>query len=192
MSRSLLFKDNVTRELFKAGESFWAANNFADAATCLVACLERARVLEQTRMFGSLIGWKREIASLSEAAQDGKLEPIRDFLTSLHDDVEILKLRLDYKAYMKYRDIASNTLSPWADWEPFMVDSSQQVFENSKKLLAMDSRLPDTDYLKSDWLPFAFPFVENAILTWQSIERVGWVELLLDAFAKFGKEKTAG
>jgi hypothetical protein len=184
-----LFKDKVTKALFKAAEASWNANHFTDAGTFLVACFERARILEQTRMFGSLITLKRERASLAGGENDEKLEPIIDFLTSLHNDVEIVKLRLDYKAYMKYRDIAVDTLSPWGDWEGFLDESPERVFESTKKLLATGSRSSDVEYPKSDWLPFAFPFVERSILTWESIQRQGWLEFLVDLFTKLSEKR---
>ena len=92
----------------------------------------------------------------------------------LVEELEILKLRLDYKKYQKYREIFSFKL------EPFFRLSSNEINEIESEIkkkineaiIAWKSK--DKEELRKN-VVFCSNFVIENILKWEAIPRKGWL-----------------
>jgi len=192
ISISELFEDELTRKLYQDAEKAYSDGNKEDAIIYLVATFECARFDEQIRSYGSFITIDKleaeEVLDLDE--NNLYFKKILDYIRTIHDEVEILKLRLDYKEYRWFADIAPEIICPTFEkqnWpEEYNKTNSDElniqiIYKYWKEKLSKDLKRiseakPDDRYemeLKKNWLPFAFRFVENAIINWQSVKRKG-------------------
>lgn len=178
-----LFVDQVVRELYRRAESAYAQGLPEEAAISLVAAFEKARFEEQQRLWGSMITWQKFAADLS-SSEDEDIATLRDYVETLHEEVEALKLRIDYKQYRKFCEIAPTILSPhFGENLPFSHDVAA-LEEHWRTTLTGDSTAASIFRLalkRGEWLSFAFGFVANAVLMWQQESRRGVFDLFLPA-----------
>lgn len=190
ISSALLFRDGPTRSLFTLAEDAYRAGDLDAAAIALIATFEYARQLEQSRIYGSGITWVQSRARNPEGTPTPHMhDGLANYAEGIHDEVEILKLRLDYKAYRKFVDETGGKLSPrFIQDLPSDMDPKSLV-EKWKAYLA-----PWPLDVSEAWLRFAFEFVRDSILRWESLERSGLWEGLtgaLDALAKAFSPKSS-
>lgn len=182
ISISELVHEPLAKELYRRAEESRKDGNPAGAVVCLVAAFEQARQTEQARIYGSGITWSRASAK----TRDGGPPPhthdgITSYAEKIHEEVEVLKLGLDYKAYRRYTDISPSKLSPmFVQHLPSGKDAETLLAGWHEYLGAGVTSVTD------DWLEFAFQFVRDTILRWESLYRSGlWedIEKALDSLA---------
>ena len=181
ISLSNLFLDPIVQNLYRRAEDAQSRGASEDAAIMLVAAFEKARFEEQQRLWGSMITWHRVLGSDSEENNPGGL---RDYVEKLHEEVEVLKLRIDYKQYRKYCEIAplilgahfGENVCPSTDPDTLITYWRERLTGN-----AVNRPLFDLVVRNGEWLPFAFSFVANTVLAWQEEPRRGFLEILGDS-----------
>ena len=178
ISLSDLFLDPVVRNLYRRAEDAQFRGAAEEAAIMLVAAFEKARFEEQQRLWGSMITWHRFLGSDSEEDNPGGL---RDYVETLHEEVEVLKLRIDYKQYRKYCEIAPSVLGAHFGENVYPSTDPDTLIKYWRERLTGNEVNSSLFYLvarNGEWLPFAFSFVANAVLGWQQEPRRGFLELL--------------
>jgi hypothetical protein len=182
VSLANLFKDDVARELFRRAESAQMGGKTEDSAVLLVAAFERSRFVEQQRLWGSMITWNKFFTELASSSDKG-FHALKEYVGTLHRDVEVLKLRLDYKQYQKFCEIAPTLLTPHFGENLAPATDADAAFIHWKAKLTSDGPAGPMFRLtleEGEWLPFAFGFVANAILAWQQEPRRGIFDSLSD------------
>lgn len=196
ISAAELIQDSLIRELYRRGEAaFWKAHE-DEAIVCLVACFEEARADERQQLFGSFVSWDRLLAEMATPTDEpGKA--MVGFLKTTHDEVEILKLRVDYKEYRLYAEAGGGQLSDNPPLVPKSKRSSDEVFQSwHDRLTAKTALLPEGTPIgntltipKGQWIRFALDFVLRTVLSWQQTRRRGFWDVL-EAFAAEQAEDT--
>jgi len=161
ISLSDLIKDEIVRILYEEAEKAFASASYEDALVHVAAAFEQAKKKEQGRIYGSGLMW-----TLS-----GK--QVNEVTNKLIEELEILKLRLDYKKYQKYRDIFLRSL------EPFTLLSSntpEGILNETRKLtVSAVSAWQGMDRRKlREETVFCLNFVIDCILRWEAVPRWGW------------------
>lgn len=199
ISLAVLIEDPIVRELYVKAEEDFHAIKHSEAALNLVAAFEFMKAKETDRRYGSGILMRRWAANkINEESQVGEVRQLASYALAIEKEVEILKLGLDYKSYQKYRDCFGI--------EPLDSPAFSLVETDARKILEIvrekyglktcfDKIAEDAsessdnertteeltkmgrDLLK-EWLAFAFEFVIDNVLRWQSIWRFGLFEML--------------
>ncbi|MFC1486602.1 hypothetical protein ACFLRN_02780 [Thermoproteota archaeon] len=155
-----LIKDNDVRELFITADIAFGKADYNKATIHAVAAFELAKNNEQFLMHGSglIIG---KLLSSGKSKKE-----IEGYLHILTEELEILKLRLDYKKYQKYRDISRN-LTPFSRFSQntIVAEIGKNVNEKLEKM--------GLSHLK-DCARFCLDFSIESILRWESVSRTGW------------------
>lgn len=166
ISLSELIQDNFVKTLYKKGEEAYFSSNYENALIYIATAFERAKTIEQGKLWGSGMLW----AKLGLNNKDDKSKQLFELLIS---ELEILKLRLDYKKYQKYRETFCFTLIPFTTLQS---GTSNDMVNEVKTLIAQAIpvwRVMDSQKLKNT-TTFCLAFVLDSILAWEVIPRVGW------------------
>lgn len=158
-----LIKDELVRTLYKKAEKALFSADYEEALVHAAAAFEQAKKKEQGRIYGS--GLMLTLLS----------EKVDEVATKIIEELEVLKLRLDYKKYQKYRGIFLGTL------EPFTLLSSNTlkgILNETRKLTSnATSTWRDMDRRKlREETTFCLNFVVDCILRWEAVPRLGWRE----------------
>ena len=155
-----LIKDNDVRELFITADIAFGKADYKKATIHAVAAFELAKNNEQSLMYGSGLILRKLISS-------GKMKKeVESYLDVLTEELEILKLRLDYKKYQKYRDISR-------DLTPFSRFSQNTIVSEIEKIANERLNKLELPVLK-DCARFSLDFSIESILRWESVLRTGW------------------
>jgi len=163
ISLSALIKDDIVKALYKHAEERYYRADYVTALISSASAFEKAKNIEQGQLFGSGI-----LLSYILSPKDN-----RNNLDVIINELEVLKLRLDYKKYQKYREIFNFIPAPFTSVEG---TNTREVFDNMKALLSSalaswDSEVPATLKEKAT---FCVGFSLESILTWETIAREGW------------------
>lgn len=177
ISVGLLVKNNVLRELYSLAEAEYEKCNYTEAAFALLATFELGKLFEQSRIWGSGISWKRETI----AKDTHSPKSIIEYTKAIEDEVEILKLGLDYKSYMRYKEISPSIIGPFK--HPFGSKHIGELQEASEVLSIVKQELGDKlvydqhDTKLQEWVMFALTFVVENLLHWEMVSRPSYLEL---------------
>lgn len=181
LSISVLFRDAEVRSLFERSELALKEGRLDEAVYSIVGCFETARFLEQHRIWGSFITFARGAAQDDGVLEDPNHEAIVNYVSVLNDEVEVLKLRLDYKEYRAYADIAIGVITPTFEGIATTGDSVDEISSYWKLRLQGhlqvfqdgESFSPPAVEELTKWLHFAHRFTSEAVLRWQHHWRPG-------------------
>jgi hypothetical protein len=160
---SELIKDVFSRNFYRLAERAYSQQDYRNALLYSAVAFEYAKRLEQQRIWGSGL-----LFSIMKSKD--KLNDLDEVLIA---EIEILKLRLDYKKYQKYRDVFGHSLGPFTSIES---QNQEGIIEDVKAMIQEsmnDWSNKGIDELKSDAM-FCLSFVLDSILMWESIPRKGW------------------
>jgi hypothetical protein len=178
VSLSRLIKNEVVGEMFRRAEEYFASKEFLKSATMLIKAFEEAKTDRQLNQYGSFILVSR--ASSDEAVTKNDEDPLRkvvDYANKIYDDLEVLKLGMDYKGWREYRFLLG-TLDPDDSLEDIIVElSNRSGLEVEVKTLArhkgVEERTFDIEIFEASeieieaWLVRTMPFVLKTILHWE-------------------------
>jgi hypothetical protein len=183
ISVARLFIDPVSQELYKRAELARRERRPSDAALCLVTAFEHARGDEQDRIVGSYITLAHTIAAIPDGGPPKHVHrSLMGYAEKIHEEVEVLKLGLNYKSYRKYTDIAKSKLSPeYLQQIPHGSDPDE-LLAGWRAYLGPQPLNPPIG-----WLDFAFQFVRDSILRWESLYREGLFDDLASALMNAGE-----
>lgn len=160
VSMGSLIKDPDIRKLYKKADTEYEKPNYQKAIIYCVAAFESAKNKEQPRIHGSGIFWGKLMIA-------GKIpEDIEKYLDIIVGELEILKLRLDYKKYQKYRDL-------FPSLHPFFKISQEDIISQIEKIVNKKINGLDTPVLR-ECARFYLDFAIESILRWESVSREGW------------------
>jgi hypothetical protein len=92
----------------------------------------------------------------------------------LSEEIEVMKLRVDYKKYQKYREISTNL-------QPFLrIASDVTPIEEilSKARIILGSYIKKAEGVLKEYARFCLSFAIESILRWESVPRRAWYEFL--------------
>jgi hypothetical protein len=194
ISLSGLIQDPLVREKYQKAEEAYHAKDYKESVLNLMLAFEEARQSEQSRIYGS--GMLLHMFNAAEAVEESKedVKAVFSYTNLLSQEIEVLKLRLDYKAYMKYRsmfDEANPFAAPYLseiekEWElkpeskpkegewivVGEIEKKKEIFidEEVKKRVFKEVGMTKEDDLQ-EWLDFAINFVLESILRWEQLKR---------------------
>jgi len=175
-----LIKDKMVRELYLHADNAYLSKNYSEALIYCVATFETAKNKEQDRIYGSGLTFMR--LSVEDKRLNRSMKPIIEYIDALTEEVEVLKLRLDYKKYQKYRSIIRATeLTPSYRMTSYNIDS---IITETKKLLNEKIQKTGAQDLKGD-VEFCLNFAIESILRWESVLREAWYEPLRRTINQF-------
>jgi hypothetical protein len=173
ISLAELIQDPLVRVLYKKGEDAYWDGDYVNALVYTASAFEKAKQIEQNKLWGSGL--------ILTAALGNNLN--NDFSSVLIEELEILKLRLDYKRYQKYREIFLFTLKPFleidSNSEALLIDQIRQKLDTTIKIWKQSN-----DSLK-DQAIYCLSFTLDSIFLWESVDRTGWSEVISSAFNSF-------
>lgn len=177
ISLALLIKDDEARQLYQRAEKSFHANNLEDAAYALVAAFEYAKFIEQSRIYGSGLTVSRHF--VQEAFKNiEKMESLLEHIDTIANEIEVLKLRLDYKKYLKYLEFSFVKFRPLDSPFEDIKDLSdvEKIYDVVRKACKQHITSFDEKDLRQG-LIFLFDFVIDSMLRWEEVERKGFFEL---------------
>lgn len=163
VSLGMLIQNKDLGELYSIAEQNFLSKNFHNSLIYCVAAFETAKNLEQDKLYGS--GSAIHLLGNPE-------------FKIIFDELEVLKLRLDYKKYQKYREIFP-VLEPRSRIHVSLRAgkiTDEIVGEISKKIA---SYLKEVDPEKlAEHARFCLEFTIENILKWESVPRMSWYEAI--------------
>ena len=159
LSLGTLIKNEAVRALYLKADNAFSEAKYRDSLIFCIAAFETAKTQEQLALHGSGIVFRRLLSA-------GQVpEMVEKLLDTMTEELEILKLRLDYKEYQKYRDISS-------ELKPFLRLSGEKALAKVEEIICEDVDKFDSQTLK-DCARFCLDFSIENILRWESITRKG-------------------
>lgn len=182
ISLSDLIKNPLVRSLYKKGEDAYFAGNFRDTLIYTASAFEKAKRIEQTKLWGSGLTF-----DVIKKALDNKDNSNDEILETIIEELETLKLRLDYKQYQKYREVFWFRLKPFFN---ITSDNEEEIVKAIKEESGTLIKIWDTapDGLKSQAI-YCLSFALDSILMWESVERSGWSEVISTFWQAAGRWK---
>ena len=178
ISLSELIHNPLVKIMYKKAENAYFSCNYKDALFYTACAFEKAKRIEQNKLWGSRLTIYRINSPLNS---DG-------LINAIVQELEILKLRLDYKLYQKYRGIFGFKLEPFSSVRS---DTQDAIMKEIKDQLedTLDSFENPKESLKKDAL-YCLSFTLNSILMWEQVERTDWTELITAFMQTFQKSNS--
>jgi hypothetical protein len=170
ISLSELIQNDFIKQLYKKAEEAYFSSDYQTALIYAAAAFERAKTTEQGKLWGSGMLLAIIKKSLKGKSQDENDELFGIIVTEL----EILKLRLDYKKYQKYREIYSLTVVPFTS---FQSNTAYDLIKEINTLVAQAIskwQSMDSQNLKNA-ATYCLAFTIDSILAWEVVPRTGWL-----------------
>jgi hypothetical protein len=170
ISLGTLIRDETVRKLYTKADKAFSIGNYRDGLIHCVAAFETAKNMEQDRIYGSGFTFKRL------SAESGKKVPkeIIEYMDTLAEEIEVMKLRLDYKKYQKYRGIFSN-LKPFLRIAGLFSQIDERI-SKTEEILGDEMNEVDQGALK-EHARFCLNFTIESILRWESVPRKAWYDV---------------
>lgn len=165
ISLSELIQDDDVKVLYKNAEDAYFSSNYEKALVCIASAFERAKSIEQGRLWGSGM-------LIKYLANNGD-DRYAKLLDTVIEELEILKLRLDYKKYQKYRETFCFELVPFTTIQS---RAAETIFNEVKAQIAnaiSTWQNKNSSELKNA-TTFCLGFALDSILAWESVPRAGW------------------
>lgn len=160
VSYSLLFKDENIRKIYTTAEQAFFKNEYENSILYSITAFEIAKKDERSRLIGSGLG---TVAFFLRLSTDGVGSRIIAFLNIVLQDLEVLKLGMDYKKFMKYSDICK--IKPFSDIEG---QDTESIIKNMKENLKISNlSIAELKTVAS----FCLEFSAENILKWQKFQR---------------------
>lgn len=163
ISLAILIKNDTLRALFHDAEKNYTLKKYKQSLILSASAFEFAKMKEQGRIYGSGL----LLATLG--VKSNKL------INLLIDEIEVLKLKLDYKKYQKYRGIFSNCLNPTTKLSSFDKDKIVPEIEENIKDAKKSWITMESEELRGN-TKFCLDFTLEAILKWEAFFRDSWWE----------------
>lgn len=172
LSLGAFIKDQVVRELYTKADEAFSNENYSEAIIFCVAAFETAKNMEQGRIYGSGFTFQR-MAARARARAKNTIWEIFEYADKLAEEIEVMKLRLDYKKYQKYREISTKL-------QPFLKIASrstpiEDVLSKTRKLLSNDIKNVKQPVLR-EYARFCLSLAIESIFRWESVPRRAWYE----------------
>ena len=177
ISLGWLIRDKLVQQLYKEAEDTYLSGDHIKALTLCVATFETAKNEEQNRIYGSGLTLARP--SINEE-EKGAAKDLLKYVDLLRDEIEIVKLRLDYKKYQKYRDSARHTSPSFRIMIAPLPNVKSEIIKTASQLLSESFREDAPEKQKKD-VEFCLGFTIESILCWESVPRKTWYELISSA-----------
>ena len=182
ISLAILIKDDELKAFFYETEKKYTLKKYEQSLILSASAFEFAKIIEQSRLYGS---------GLLLAKSESEMEKNK-LINLLIDEIEVLKLRLDYKKYQKYRQIFGHCLNPNTELSSLEEDSSFKEessielssFGKEKIVSEIEKKIKDARQywitMESEELrkntKFCLDFTLEAIFKWEAFFRKAWWE----------------
>jgi hypothetical protein len=166
ISLSDLIQNSLVKSLYKKAENGYFSGNYKDALFYTACAFEKAKRTEQNKLWGSLLSLHHANSPLNKDK----------FVNGIYEELEILKLRLDYKQYQKYRCIYYLDLEPFSNIVSDTDDGVVKEVETKLKT-ALDAWEKSREGLKKESI-YCLSFALNNILMWEQVDREDWSEVV--------------
>jgi hypothetical protein len=161
VSLGMLIQNKDLGELYHIAEQKFLSKDFRNSLIYCVATFETAKNLEQDKLYGSGITYR-----------------LPKGFEVIVDELEILKLGLDYKKYQKYREI-STVLEPRSRFLRYVRPG--KITDEIVRVIS-EKIAPSLDKASKEKLAeharFCLEFTIESILKWESVPRIPWYEAI--------------
>lgn len=158
ISLSILIKDKDIADYIQNAEKSFADNDFATSAKYLIMAFELSMMVRQMTQFGSGISLLSESAKIS-ATNNPALKPLFNYVETIEEELEILKMGLEYNSWKGYRHELDD-LNPKNVLYDY--DKTKELDVEKIPLFKEDAQVIE------DWTRRNFSFVTETILMWQN------------------------
>jgi len=171
ISLSELIQDSLVKTLYKKGEAAYFLGNYKDSLIYTAGSFEKAKRIEQNKLWESGLTF-----NVLSKVFDNKDDSNDELLDTIIEELEILKLRLDYKQYQKYREVFWFTLKPFSN---ILSKTEDEIINEIKKASETAIKIweKSPDGLKARAI-YCLTFALDSILMWESVERSGWSDVI--------------
>ena len=155
ISLSMLIEDIQVKERLQAAEKYFASQDYRNAAKYVVMAFEIAKTFRQFGQMGSGISVSRNSAQTILNSTGGS--EILQYTQKIEQELEVLKLGLDYSQWLAYRRELGNVNpidSLYSNVDMDLDEKSISLF------LQNDAKI-------EEWVRKNLPFARNTILRWQ-------------------------
>ncbi len=170
VSLAQLIRDSGVRGEFLKADAAYGEGRYPDSLVYCGCAFDSAMFMEEGRLFGS------SMLSSRPKVKGEESEKILGYADKLAEEIEVLKLGLDYKAYQKFRESFGFKVGVW---EPLGTPGVFQELE--EELRKRTGGLYDlADQSLGTRARFCLDFAIESALRWEAIERRSWYELFGD------------
>ncbi|MCL4429429.1 MAG: hypothetical protein M1167_01635 [Chloroflexi bacterium] len=169
ISLAELIQDSLIKQIFEKAEKAYFSSDYVTSLIYTAAAFERAKTTEQGKLWGSGILLAVLEKALKKKYEDGSDKLFEVIITEL----EILKLRLDYKKYQKYREVYQFALVPFTTLQHNTEYDLIREIRNLVSQVILRWQAMDSSELKNT-ATYCLAFALDSILAWQAIPRAGW------------------
>jgi hypothetical protein len=175
ITSALLIQNEDIKKIIEYSEKSFTDHEFEKSMKLLSIAFEMAKLDEQQRIFGSgslifkeackgLPTFEKQMKGYHDKKIFGNLiDYISEFDILILDEIEILKLRLDYKKYMHFKRI-----SPEVNFQNDDISKEPEITEPRTKCYDYDNAL------------FCLNFVIDSIIIWESFKSPTYIEYYSD------------
>lgn len=157
ISLSLLIQEPNIARLCQNGENFLQKEDFANAAKSFIMAFELAKINRQSNQFGSGILFSKLSAIMSG---NESIQNLYNYVDSVQDELEVLKLGLDYMKWREYRFPLGSLKPSETLYSDETVSAPFQTIDNMTLFSFGDGEI-------KSWLINVLPFIYESILYWQ-------------------------
>jgi hypothetical protein len=165
ISLGSLIKEEKIQKFYMHAEDYYYNNKFKEAALCLVLSFETAKSMQKIDIAGSGISLNR---FFSVESKDKNIEKICSYIEKIDEEIEIIKLGLNYKEFRRYDDFAQINVLEHFNLIPEEIND-EILRELTKK---HEFNLTDNHELIKVWCDFAMDFVIRSVIQWETHQRI--------------------
>lgn len=179
VSLAQLIRDPGAKSEFLKADAAYSEGRYPDSLVCCGCAFYSAMLMEEGRLFGSSMTAARPTVKGEEN------QKLLDYANKLAEEIEVLKLGLDYKAYQKFRQSFGFKLGVW---EALGIPGDFPALE--KELREKTKGLYDSaDPSLRTTARFCLDFAVDSVLRWEAVERKAWFEVISDIFEAALRER---
>lgn len=170
VSLAQLIRESGVRDEFLKADAAYSEGKYPESLVRCGCAFYSAMLMEEGRLFGS------SMTAVRPTVKGEESQKLLNYANKLAEEIEVLKLGLDYKAYQKFRQSFGFKLGVWEvlgapDDFPAL---EKELWERTKGLYdSADPSLRTTTR-------FCLDFAVDSILRWEAVERKAWFEVIGD------------
>jgi hypothetical protein len=181
ISLGILIKDDTVRKLYTSAEDDYYEHNFL---TCIIKCgaaFQIARLNEEFRLYGSMRTLDDIGLKLVRSELDDSVGVLADVVEKLAWEIDVLKLGLDYKKFLIFREMFSFQMDEWyptpTTTYPKISYEVDKVFREAElKFYSLFKTMPESQLAED--AKFCLLFIIEPILKWETTPRTTWIDLI--------------
>ncbi len=186
MSLGELISDQAVRQLYIQAEAEFDQKQFRDCILRCGAAFLIAKVTEELRLYGSMRTLSELPYNYAKQKMVSPVKELSDYVEKIAEELDVLRLGLDYKSYQMFREIFGFQLED-VSFEP-KIEEGKVQFDPSDTFSALKNQFgSNLDQMSQDVLEkearYCLLFILDPILKWELLPRTSLPALLYDTLS---------